>query len=134
MNDTTITQPPTMWEVRHGSRQMLVAQAGEDMRITMEQVRSFTFGYLAEIAGPILTRFHSDLYHDALSLQSLVSDWDRSEDLVFWWGCRSSGTDFTTSNDHDYAQQANEVFFECRISVEERNYGKVFFFDMTRLK
>jgi len=129
-----------MWELKH-NRPTFV-QSGSDWtdfsgkfnkKGMDHHICANVFGYLTETASPILRLHHSDLYHDAILLQRRVADWDHQDTLTFWWGCRETGTQFLSERDATFEDYC-DVFFECRLFPEERPWGTVFMFDMTRVK
>ena len=50
------------------------------------------FGAMAEVAGPILEHYHSDLYHDAMFIKRTVQDLVPFEPVEFYYGIRNTGT------------------------------------------
>lgn len=131
---------PTMWELRRNQPRALTSTdqwTDVNDRINWDglnfQICTLSFECLAETAGPILRHHHGDLFHDAMQLQNLVSKWDHKDELVFYWGCRESGTQLLKDFDQAFEDYC-EVFFKCRVFPEDRRWGTVFTFDMTRMK
>lgn len=54
----------------------------------MTSVHALTFGHLADLAAPIVTRYRSDLFHDAQWIARNVT----VSGAVFYFGCDESGT------------------------------------------
>lgn len=60
----------------------------------VESAHALIFGRLAELAFPVLTAYHSDLFHDALWIRDTVT----GELFTFFWSVDQSGTALSLDN------------------------------------
>jgi len=117
---------PTMAEVRSRQDPQFILHfddfKNEDDLIMHATAR--IFGLLVETAAPIIESYHSDLYHDSVSLRSLVDNvyvYRITEQFV--WSVNESGTAWSKSQDGSYDR---EYAFLCTIWIErERIYFKM---------
>ncbi len=131
--DTTI-RPVTMAEVKNRHEPQTIGML-PDFASPNDFVRHIggrIYGYLAETAGPIIEHYHSDLFHDALKIQSLMMEWRRNKPIQFLWSVNESGTDWRDI-DADRQVGVRENAFVCTIWIEEKNYGEVVYFRMERV-
>lgn len=79
--------------------------------------RQLIFGQLVKLACPVVSHYHSDLYHDAMWLNSHIPD--GMYRMVFFYGVRSTGTSIGT--DHQLVATSNDHVY--RITVTNRRMG-----------
>jgi len=123
MSDATIN-PVTMAEVLRFDQGRYICYL-KDHRSASSFVLHATarmFGMLAQVAGPIMEHYHSDLFHDAKKLEALVADWNREDRLSFYWSVNDTGTDLST--DPDYPRR--EFAFRCWADVSDRGQVKFY--------
>lgn len=64
----------------------------DDTATDVRGVASLVFGHLMKLALPVITAYHSDLYHDALWLDKYLA----GASFTFYWAVRETGTQIGT--------------------------------------
>lgn len=80
--------------------------------------RQLIFGQLVKLACPVVMHYHSDLYHDAMWLNSHIPD--EVYRFVFFYGVRATGTSIGT--DAQSVRVSNDRVY--RITVTNRQTGE----------
>lgn len=70
-------------------------------------VRQFVFAEMVKLAAPVLTHYHSDLYHDALWLNEHVN----GTRAVFAWSFNGTGTTIGTDETLVFSSRSHWVRF-----------------------
>lgn len=93
----------------------------EDLR---SSILALTFGEMVKLATPVLKRYHSDLFHDATTLEQYVTG-----PLKFTFSFDDYGTFLWLGEDTpDYVCRVNR--YNCEIRCDDRvrpGYGDWFF-------
>jgi len=94
-------------------------------------IKSLTFGELVKLATPILTRYHSDLWHDAQWLEAYL-EVNIREGTVWYFAADDSGTAIGT--DASYIKQRLNApasrMWECRVGMDD---NRAWYFHATEI-
>lgn len=79
---------------------------------------SLIFGQLAKRAAPVIDRYHSDLYHDALWIEAEIHGPD-----VFFWGVDECGTAMGRGSDRNpgFVLAARRTVYRVEVAHDDRD-------------
>jgi len=99
--DNTVAEPAT------GAHHEILLRSTS--AVDVHEAAQYVYGYLARLAAPVLRRYWSDLYRDAMWIDKYV----RGEEFTFWWSVDSSGTGIGTDDVALYRTLGFRVTVTC---------------------